>query len=362
MKKFSLLILLILSITLLHGQNADKKWAIGIGGGYFHNLDVTDNDVATKIYFSRYLSPSFDIRLKNTIGFFINNPEAETSLDNINLLLDLRYKFYNGKMLPADNKIQPFLFAGAGYLFDNAKQGVNFDAGLGVKYLLKPNVALFAEVGYVNGIDAFRLDEQNIEMDVHDNFIKALVGIEIAFGKSPDADGDGVPDSKDKCPGTPKKAKVDKEGCPIDTDGDGIYDGIDKCPEEKGIAARQGCPFKEDEVIWLKIKVKSIFFDTSMSDITDDSKDRMKELVDLMLENPDYHVNVFGMADPRGDAQANLELSGRRAQAAASYLVSKGISRNRITSEALGEQHSNKESLTEEELQNARRVDFTLYK
>lgn len=353
---------LLLAINVLQAQNADKKWAIGLGAGYFHNLDVIDHDFGTDIYLSRYLSPSFDVRLKHTAGFFLNNPDSETPLDNMNLLLDLRYKLYNGKLLAVDSKIQPFIYAGAGYLFDNAKQGLNFDAGFGVKFPIKPNFALFAELGYVNGIDAVRLDKNNVETEAHDDFIKAIVGVEIAFGPKKDADGDGVADSKDNCPNTPPKAKVDKNGCPIDTDGDGIFDGIDKCPEEKGIAAKQGCPFKESEVEWLKIKVKSIFFDTSLSDITDDSKDRMSKLVELMLDNPDYNVNVFGFADPRGDAQANMALSNRRAQAAVQYLISKGIAANRITSEALGESHSGKENLTEEELQNERRVDFNLYK
>jgi outer membrane protein OmpA-like peptidoglycan-associated protein len=45
-----------------------------------------------------------------------------------------------------------------------------------------------------------------------------------------DSDGDGVPDSRDKCPGTPAGAKVDSKGCPIDGDGDGVPDGLDKCP------------------------------------------------------------------------------------------------------------------------------------
>ena len=46
-----------------------------------------------------------------------------------------------------------------------------------------------------------------------------------------DSDGDGVPDSRDKCPGTPSGAKVDAKGCPIDGDGDGVPDGLDRCPD-----------------------------------------------------------------------------------------------------------------------------------
>ena len=36
-----------------------------------------------------------------------------------------------------------------------------------------------------------------------------------------DTDGDGVPDSRDRCPNTPKGVQVDEHGCPLDSDGDG---------------------------------------------------------------------------------------------------------------------------------------------
>jgi outer membrane protein OmpA-like peptidoglycan-associated protein len=45
-----------------------------------------------------------------------------------------------------------------------------------------------------------------------------------------DSDGDGVPDSKDKCPDTSKGAKVNAQGCELDGDGDGVVDRLDKCP------------------------------------------------------------------------------------------------------------------------------------
>ncbi|MBC7411819.1 MAG: outer membrane beta-barrel protein [Bacteroidia bacterium] len=45
-----------------------------------------------------------------------------------------------------------------------------------------------------------------------------------------DADNDGVKDIDDKCPGTPKSAKVDAKGCPVDSDKDGIADYLDKEP------------------------------------------------------------------------------------------------------------------------------------
>jgi len=65
---------------------------------------------------------------------------------------------------------------------------------------------------------------------------------------SKDSDGDGVPDALDKCPSTPKGARVDARGCPIDSDGDGVADGLDKCPDTpRGVKVdREGCPIDSD--------------------------------------------------------------------------------------------------------------------
>ena len=49
-----------------------------------------------------------------------------------------------------------------------------------------------------------------------------------------------------------------------------------------------------------------------------------------------------GFADPRGTEPANKTLSINRAKAAADYLVSQGIDRNRITTSGLGEEFSGK--------------------
>jgi OOP family OmpA-OmpF porin len=45
-----------------------------------------------------------------------------------------------------------------------------------------------------------------------------------------DSDGDGVLDTKDRCPGTPKGAQVNAEGCELDGDNDGVVDRLDNCP------------------------------------------------------------------------------------------------------------------------------------
>ncbi len=65
----------------------------------------------------------------------------------------------------------------------------------------------------------------------------------------PDTDGDGIPDSRDQCMLEPedKDGYLDEDGCPeLDNDGDGIPDTLDKCPDKPedmdGFEDDDGCP------------------------------------------------------------------------------------------------------------------------
>ncbi len=73
------------------------------------------------------------------------------------------------------------------------------------------------------------------------------VGISYMFG-FPDDDRDWIADDADTCPNTPKGARVDEWGCPLDSDGDGVYDGFDKCPNTpfRALVDSTGCPTDSD--------------------------------------------------------------------------------------------------------------------
>ncbi len=73
-------------------------------------------------------------------------------------------------------------------------------------------------------------------------------------GKELDTDGDGIPDSRDKCPLEPEDFDMfdDEDGCPDpDNDGDGIPDKLDKCPLDPedfdGFEDADGCPDKDND-------------------------------------------------------------------------------------------------------------------
>jgi outer membrane protein OmpA-like peptidoglycan-associated protein len=242
MKKVILILVASLFIISAYSQTADKKWGLGLGAGIYSNTFKEYTGLSPEIYLSRYLNPSFDIMLKDELGY--RDQGAEGKLDMNNILLNLRYKLNNGYLLGEDSKIKPYLFGGVGYLSDNKDKGMNFDAGLGTKFALNPSTALYLEGGFIKGIET---TVANVART--DDFWKVTGGLEFSFGKVKDSDLDGVSDKKDECPGTPAGVEVDEKGCPLDRDGDGVPDYKDDCPDEPGDASLNGCPDRDGDGI-----------------------------------------------------------------------------------------------------------------
>lgn len=243
MKKFTFLFLaLCFLLGTAIAQNVDKKWAIGLGPGIYDNLNKNKIRFMTEVYLSRYLSPSFDLMLKNNTGFY------NEGIDFFNQSLDLRYKFYDGTIISKKSAIQPYLYGGVGYLLDNKSGGVNLDAGIGTKITLTPNTSLFLEAGYMSGINGDRVIN-NVTQNVKDDMLKVSGIIEFSFGKAKDSDGDGVADKMDECLNTPAGVLVNNKGCPRDRDGDGVPDYKDDCPDEAGSLQNNGCPDKDGDGI-----------------------------------------------------------------------------------------------------------------
>ena len=106
---------------------------------------------------------------------------------------------------------------------------LNGDAG--VKVMASKNMSFDASAGIVFGKKDY-LDDITSGSN-KDMFFTVTAGVSWYFGREKDSDGDGVPDSKDQCPDTPPRVKVDELGCPLDADGDGVPDYKDKCPDTK---------------------------------------------------------------------------------------------------------------------------------
>jgi OOP family OmpA-OmpF porin len=126
------------------------------------------------------------------------------------------------------------------------KHMLAYNGDLGVRIMVAKNLSANVTAGLVLGskdnLDDIRAGSNN------DLFYSLTVGISYYFGRDKDSDHDGVPDSRDRCPDTPKGVQVDVFGCPLDSDNDGVPDYLDKCPNTPtGVKVDvNGCPLDAD--------------------------------------------------------------------------------------------------------------------
>lgn len=273
-----------------------------------------------------------------------------------------------------DQAWNPYVSAGAGHAdfgddvlitqtagSDHEETRVN--VGAGVRYNVSDNVSIRADLREFHGIDESTFDTQ------------ASLGLTFAFSrtvsesdpKPADADNDGVPDSRDQCPGTPAEVNVDSTGCERDNDSDGVANSKDQCPntpagasvnnrgceldsDNDGVVDSQdqcpgttagaevddtGCEGVSETVETIELNVQ---FPTNSSVIGDAYDNEIRRVADFMREYPETNVEIAGHSDSMGEADYNRFLSQRRAEAVATRLTDAlGISADRVKAVGYGE-------------------------
>jgi len=84
--------------------------------------------------------------------------------------------------------------------------------------------------------------------------------------------------------------------------------------------------------------LKDIRFDFDRYDIRPEDADILKENAALLMQYPEVKIQAEGHCDERGTAEYNLALGERRANAAKKYLISLGITADRISTISYGEE------------------------
>jgi outer membrane protein OmpA-like peptidoglycan-associated protein len=85
------------------------------------------------------------------------------------------------------------------------------------------------------------------------------------------------------------------------------------------------------------LNINPIYFDYNKSNIRPDAAAELDKIVKIMKDNPTLKIELGSHTDSRGSDEYNMSLSDRRAKASAEYIISNGISRNRITGKGYGE-------------------------
>lgn len=92
----------------------------------------------------------------------------------------------------------------------------------------------------------------------------------------------------------------------------------------------------EKLVVGKNIELKNIYYDYNSYVLSDSSAKELNLLLELMEVNPEMKIRIEAHTDSKGKAEYNLDLSQKRAQSVVDYLVSKGVSADRLESIGLG--------------------------
>lgn len=113
----------------------------------------------------------------------------------------------------------------------------------------------------------------------------------------------------------------------------------------------------------LNSNVLPIFYETGSARITAASKKTIDETLLPLLNSKPVSIELMSHTDARGNDSFNMSLSQQRANSVVNYLVSKGISRSRLTGKGFGETRlvnrcSNGVECSEAEHRKNRRTEF----
>ena len=136
-----------------------------------------------------------------------------------------------------------------------------------------------------------------------------------------DSDGDGVPNDRDQCPGTPAGAKVDARGCEI-------------------------------------VKFDNVYFGFDSAVLLATAKRMLDDSASVLKRHPDAKVDIAGYADSRGPESYNMKLSERRAEAVREYLERAGVDGARMSTRGYGESHEGASDMSANGLAENRRVEI----
>lgn len=110
--------------------------------------------------------------------------------------------------------------------------------------------------------------------------------------------------------------------------------------------------------ITLNESIVTFAFDSS--DLTSVAKTNLDKLSQVLINNPDTNINIYGHTDSKGSDEYNQKLSERRANSVKAYLAGKGIASSRLF--ALGEGESMPVATNDTDAGRAqnRRVEFAI--
>jgi OmpA family/WD40-like Beta Propeller Repeat len=142
-------------------------------------------------------------------------------------------------------------------------------------------------------------------------------------------------------------------------DGSVFEKGVVRKSPDKGFIQGPVSPGGGDPIAYLL----HIYYDFDQASIREDAVEELQKLHKLMVENPQYIIEIGSHTDARGSGHYNQRLSQHRADSVVRWLSDKGINRSRLVARGYGEtvgvnECVNNVPCTEREHQMNRRTEF----
>ena len=110
-----------------------------------------------------------------------------------------------------------------------------------------------------------------------------------------------------------------------------------------------------------KLKFESVEFENGKADILPEMFADLDKIIDFLLDNPEFKVNIAGHTDSDGSSDMNMVLSQQRAAAIRDYIIQFGsIDEDRVTAVGYGDTQPIVEEITDEDKRLNRRVEFQI--
>jgi OOP family OmpA-OmpF porin len=108
--------------------------------------------------------------------------------------------------------------------------------------------------------------------------------------------------------------------------------------------------------------LKAVFFDTGKATLRKESNKELDELVDFMKHQKTMVIEIAGYTDNVGTDNDNIKLSQERADAVRSYLISHGISADKVSAKGYGSSNPVATNDTPDGKQQNRRTEVHILK
>ncbi len=309
---------------------------------------ISNNRQGYQVGLGYNFAPHFALEVAQSNGSFrIDNAGASEKLSATSL--DLLYKF-----LPVTSMVRPFVIGGTGSITDNIGRISKNNTG----WLAEAGAGVLIGIGDQTGSTRFQFRTeakyryefmkytQNVPNDPKD--VVLGVGFQLMFGAPtppPPPPPPPPPVVRELPPPPPPPPPVDG-----DDDGDGVPNSIDRCPNTPrgDMVDAYGCTIKDE------IKLEGVNFATASWALVPESAYVLDYGVATLKKHPNLVIEVHGHTDSVGSVKYNIVLSQHRAESVMTYLREHGVT-NTMTAKGYGKEHPIADNATADgRLQNRR--------